>query len=200
MRKIKALLAGVLGLLIVGMLVVWSGAYNVAATVPHFGVTKWFFAVVRDQSIALRADTIEPPAGLHARLDKEQAVRSFHDMCVGCHSAPGREPSFVREGLNPKPPRLSEERVQARSDGELFWIISHGIKMTGMPALRPTHDDDAIWELVAFIRELPKMEAKDYEALMAAAGIKEEPAAGHAHDAREAEPAPAHETGSDGSA
>lgn len=190
MSKIKALVGAILGVLLVGVVVIWSGAYNVAATVPHFEATKWFFGLVRDQSIALRAEAIEPPAELHARLDMERAVRSFHDMCVGCHSAPGLEPSFVREGLNPKPPKLDEDRVQARSDAELFWIVSHGIKMTGMPALAPTHEDEDIWELVAFIRKLPKMGAKEYRALMAAAGIKEE--AGHRHDDGDA---PAQDTG-----
>lgn len=182
MRTVKVLLGGVVGLLVVAALVIWSGAYNVAATAPHFGVTKWFFATVRDQSVALRAETIEPRAELHARLAMEQAVRSFHDMCVGCHSAPGLEPSFIREGLNPKPPKLSEDRVQARSDAELFWIISRGIKMSGMPALGPTHQDDDIWELVAFIRKLPELEPEEYRALMAAAGIKGDPKPGHTHD------------------
>ena len=180
MSKVNALIGGILGLVVVGIIVIWSGVYNVAATVPHFGVTKWFFATVRDQSVAVRADTIRAPADLHAAVDREQAVRSFHDMCVGCHSAPGLDASVVRRGLNPKPPKLSEERVQGRRDPELFWIISHGIKMTGMPAFGPTHKDEDIWELVAFIRELPKMEEEDYKALMAATGIKEE-RTGHAH-------------------
>lgn len=181
MSKVKALIGGVLGLSLVGTVVIWAGAYNVAATVPHFDITKWFFGVVRDRSIAIRVETITPPAELHARLDMDRAVRSFHDMCVGCHAAPGLEPSFVREGLNPEPPRLGEERVQERSDAELFWIIAHGIKMTGMPALAPTHADEDIWELVAFLRKLPKMNPQEYQALMAAAGIKEGEA-GHSHD------------------
>lgn len=185
-RRVKALLGGLAALVVLGAVVIWSGAYNVAATAPHFELTKWFFATVRDQSIQVRADTISPPADFRARLDLKQAVRSFHDMCVGCHSAPGREASAVREGLNPKPPRLSEERVQARGDPELYWIISHGIKMTGMPAFGPTHKDEEIWELVAFIRELAEMKTEDYDMLLAAAGVEEK--AGHAHDARLPDP------------
>lgn len=66
--------------------------------------------------------------------------------------------------------------------------------MTGLPALGPTHEDQDIWELVAFIRKLPKVEPKEYKALMAAAGIKEATAAGHSHDDGDV---PALETGTD---
>jgi len=59
--------------------------------------------------------------------------------------------------MNPAPPDLSLPRTQKRSDGNLFWIIGQGIRMTGMPAFAPTHTEDEIWKMVAFVRHLPNL-------------------------------------------
>ena len=53
---------------------------------------------------------------------------------------------------------------------ELFWVTKHGIKMTGMPAWGATHDDEALWPVVALMTELPHLDAARYRALLASAG------------------------------
>jgi len=56
------------------------------------------------------------------------------------------------------------------SPAELFWVTKNGIKMTGMPAWGATHDDDAIWPVVAFMTKLPGLNASQYQELMDSAG------------------------------
>jgi mono/diheme cytochrome c family protein len=43
------------------------------------------------------------------------------------------------------------------SDGQLFWVLSHGVRATGMPAFSPTHSPKEIWQIVSFVRHLPKL-------------------------------------------
>jgi hypothetical protein len=50
-------------------------------------------------------------------------------------------------------------------DAELYWIIKHGIKDTGMLALGPTHPEDALWAVTAFVRQLPTMTPEEYQAM-----------------------------------
>ncbi|HJU05301.1 MAG TPA: cytochrome c [Nitrospiraceae bacterium] len=102
----------------------------------------------------------------------EAGLRSYHAMCKTCHSAPGRQPSTIQQGLNPKPPKLDSERVQNRRDEELYWVIKNGIRMTGMPAFGKTHQDEALWSIVAFVRQLPHLQGKDYAAMVQAAGLQ----------------------------
>jgi hypothetical protein len=83
-------------------------------------------------------------------------------MCTGCHLAPGVGDNEMRQGLYPQPPNLSQPRD--RRPAQSFWIIKHGIKMSGMPAWGVTHDDEAIWGLVAFLQQLPTMDAAVYAA------------------------------------
>jgi mono/diheme cytochrome c family protein len=164
----------VLILLIVGFYFVWFGAFNVAATEQHSDLTLWAISVVRDRSIAVRA-TASPPEPPLADLQRiKTGFRSYHTMCTVCHSAPGRESSPVRQGLNPKPPRLYSKGVQERSNAELYWIIQNGLRMTGMPAFGPTHNSEKIWNLLAFIRELPKLSPQQYKAMAKAEGLSDE--------------------------
>jgi len=48
------------------------------------------------------------------------------------------------------------------------------VKMTGMPAWGVTHDDELLWDLVAFVRKLPKLTPKQYETLVKNAPKHEE--------------------------
>jgi mono/diheme cytochrome c family protein len=151
---------------VVGGVMVWTGAYNVAATEPHYAITVSLFSVARDRAIAVRAKEMTPPSDWLEHADLKKGFRSYHEMCVVCHAAPGLKDSVVRRGLNPEPPKLTEDRVQQRPDAELFWIIKHGIKMSGMPAFGLTHTDEEIWEVAAFIRRLGTMQPTDYKDLL----------------------------------
>jgi mono/diheme cytochrome c family protein len=150
----------------IGGVTIITGAYNVAATEPHYAITISLFSAARDRAIAVRAQEMTPPSGWFERADLKKGFRSYHDMCVVCHAAPGLNDSVVRMGLNPEPPRLTEDRVQQRTDAELFWIIKHGIKMSGMPAFGPTHTDEEIWEVAAFLRRLGTMQPTGYQELL----------------------------------
>ena len=63
------------------------------------------------------------------------------------------------------PSNLAEPGMLAEmSDGELFWIVSNGIRTTGMPAFGPTHKPDDIWKIVSLIRHLPELSAQEQKA------------------------------------
>jgi mono/diheme cytochrome c family protein len=91
----------------------------------------------------------------------------YKEMCVFCHGAPGVDASEAGEGLNPPAPDLTLAKIQKRSDGELFWILQNGIRMTGMPGFGPTHKDEELWKIVAFLRHLPELTPDEEKALKA---------------------------------
>ena len=80
------------------------------------------------------------------------------------------ERGSLRKHLSPA--RIHDMRTsetQSLSDGELFSIIEHGIRLTGMPAWgtgTPQGERDS-WGLVHFIRQLPKLSAEDIERMEA---------------------------------
>jgi cytochrome c553 len=64
----------------------------------------------------------------------------------------------------PPPPDLGE-RARTRTEAQLFYVVKHGIKMTGMPAWPAQQRDDEVWAMVAFVRRLPGMGRDEYERL-----------------------------------
>lgn len=166
-RRMKPLMLSILVLLILGtsilLVVVYTGAYNVAATQPHTAFTRWLFSTTMENSVRARAADIDPPELTKAMA--EAGFAHYDPHCKGCHGAPGVELSHAGQGLRPPPPDLSETSTRW-SAGELFWIIKHGIRMTGMPAWTVSYDDTAIWQIAAFVRQLPGMDAETYRARM----------------------------------
>jgi mono/diheme cytochrome c family protein len=141
---------------------VYAGVFNIAADAPHSPLTYTIMETVRSRSIATRARDIHPPVLNDAALIATGAEH-YAAMCSGCHLAPDKKDSEIRAGLYPQPPDLTKH-LHA-SPAEAFWVIKHGIKMSGMPAWGKTHDDASIWGLVAFLQKLPELTAVQYQAL-----------------------------------
>jgi mono/diheme cytochrome c family protein len=172
MRILFSTLLVLLILIALAVLFLFSGLYNVAAVQPHSPFIHWLLATMRDQSVAKHSQTIQSPSLSDPQL-AQAGFREYHAMCFSCHSAPGDELSELAQGLNPPPPKLDAEEVQVRSDAELYWIIKNGIRMTGMPAFGPTHKEETLWSIVAFLRRLPNLTPQEYKAMVEAAGLQE---------------------------
>lgn len=154
-----------------GVAFIGAGAYNVAADVPHWSLTRSAMEQVRTRSIARHSSDIEVPA-----LDDAALVTSgagnYDAMCAGCHLKPGVESTEMSRGLYPAPPNLARRPLE--DPAAAFWVIKHGIKMTGMPAWGKSMEDEYVWGLVAFLNELPGVSADRYRELVEASG-------GHQH-------------------
>jgi len=58
--------------------------------------------------------------------------------------------------MYPRAADLTSRESQSYSDQEIFWIIRNGIRLSGMPAFGKVEPDDHIWDLVSYVRALPK--------------------------------------------
>lgn len=142
---------------------IYSGFFNVAATVKDAPLLRWALVATREASITRRAQDIHVPA-LHGAEQVERGFRLYRENCVMCHAAPGRAETAMAQGLNPEAPTLVEE-AEEMDPAELFWVTRNGIRFTGMPAWGPSRSDREIWDIVAFMKTLPKMSPADYDAL-----------------------------------
>ena len=94
-----------------------------------------------------------------------EARAHFADHCALCHGNDGSGQTEIGKNLYPKAPDMRQDDTQSLSDGELFYIIHNGIRLTGMPAWgegSPEEDQDS-WKLVHFIRHLPKISPEELE-------------------------------------
>ncbi len=167
MKTLITLIIAAATVAIGAILYAFSGIQDVSARSPHSGVISWLLSTTSHASIERRASDIDVPDLSDASLARA-GIKDFDAMCAACHGAPGREPEAMGQGLNPPAPDLAESAAHMQP-AELFWVTKNGLKMTGMPAWGATHDDDALWPVVAFITTLADLDAEGYEALLASA-------------------------------
>jgi mono/diheme cytochrome c family protein len=161
--RVSLVIAATLAALAIGSAVfVGSGIYNIGADDHHTKIVLAVIEQLRERSIAVRARAIDPP-----NLDDPTRIGAgaehYAALCVGCHLAPGVTRSDIRAGLYPHPPNLAQEN--ARDAQRAFWTIKHGIKMSAMPAWGKTLNDTEIWDLVAFVRQMPTITPETYQQL-----------------------------------
>ena len=88
-----------------------------------------------------------------------EARHHFADHCANCHANDGSGKTHMGPNFYPPVPDLRDPAIQTMADGELFYIIHHGIRFTGMPAWGKglPEEDLESWKLVLFIRHLPNI-------------------------------------------
>jgi len=151
----------------------FGGFYSVAGTAGDPAVVTWALTLVRDASIDRHA-TDTPPASLNDAATVQAGAKAYAALgCANCHGAPGVSWLKLSEGLHPDPPDLKDVAGEL-TPSQLFWVIKHGINMTGMPSFEQAGaKDDQIWSVVAFVKKLPSVSEADYKSWTASS----EPAA-----------------------
>jgi len=169
-RGIRILrLAGVAVLLAAVGTAAWLATANgfSARTLPT-GVERVVMRAMHRWSVPSHArDTANPVAftpGVWA-----DARAHFADHCASCHGNDGRGDTELGRNLFPKAPDMRAAATQRKTDGEIYWIIENGIRLTGMPAWGPGGSDDMdTWKLVHFIRRLNDLTPEELKAMAAA--------------------------------
>jgi len=162
-RFAKRLLVLGAALVVAGLLLAWSGLISVRASSGHWPITEWFLHYVMQQSVATDAIALDVPP-----LDDPALVRRgaghFELGCSFCHGSPAFPRTAAALNMLPVPPVLSH-KIEEWTPAELFAIVKHGVKFTGMPAWPAQTRDDEVWAVVAFLLELPGMKRQRYLSL-----------------------------------
>ncbi|WP_438754488.1 c-type cytochrome [Pararhizobium sp. O133] len=158
----KRLFAGVVTLAAAGLIVAWSGIIHIRASTGHWRVTDWFLHWVMRSSVRTAALGVQPPAFTPGMLTL--AAGHYETGCAGCHGSPAMPRPVAVQNMLPPPPDLKAV-VSTWSDAQLYEIVRHGIRYTGMPAWPAVERDDEVWAMVAFLRAYPKLDQATYRRL-----------------------------------
>ncbi len=152
---------------LIGILaVLFGGLYDVAATREHFRPVYWALAEGLKRSVVAHANGIVPPS--FDRSSRMRGLLEYDEHCVKCHGAPGVAPDAFALGLEPIPENLVYAANELRPR-EVFWILRHGIKMTGMPAWYYRLPEKQLWDITAFVMTLPELSPVEYKKLLSEA-------------------------------
>ena len=128
----------------------------------------WIAGNLREWSIPGKYKDMRNPVDCSPEV-LTAAKEHWADHCATCHANSGNGDSMLGKTMYPRPPDMRAAATQDRSDGELYYTMNNGVRLSGMPAFGPAGDNDNdSWKLVCFIRHLPKLtpdEAEDMEKL-----------------------------------
>jgi mono/diheme cytochrome c family protein len=166
MRSLLWLLTGAIALTVIvcggGLLFLTKQANGFSARAQPSVLERW---------AARRARAMALPAGAKERTNPvpdspevlAEARAHWADHCAACHSNNGSGEAEMGKHMYPAAPDMRQAETQNLTDGELFYIIQNGIRLTGMPSWGgvTSHDEQDSWKLVRFIRHLPKLTAEE---------------------------------------
>jgi len=159
---LRLLLLGI-GAAGLGVGAVALGAVNPSATTRPSKLERAVAHAALGAAVRARA-----PRGKTAPSDPASVDRgreTYRANCLVCHGVPGGEQSTIAAGLNPPVPDLAEPETQARTDGELYFLVSGGVRLTGMPSFERSLPEAVRWDVVAFLRVLPTLGDAQLKAL-----------------------------------
>ena len=157
---IKGLVIGAVGTLaalaLAFYLVAANGWIPANADAQPPRVEKWIAKTALDAAIDRGMPQGKNPIALN---DKNviEGIRLYAVDCKVCHGAADAKPSDIAVGLYQKGPQLAKYGVEDDEEGETYWKIYHGIRMTGMPSFRDSLTNDQIWKITLFLKNMDSL-------------------------------------------
>jgi mono/diheme cytochrome c family protein len=144
-------------------------ARGFSAHEPPTALESWLARHARTAAIPAEAKARANPIRESPEVLTE-ARAHWADHCASCHSNDGSGDAFMGRNLYPPAPDMRRPETQKMTDGELFYIIQNGVRLTGMPAWGEPgggsgHDEEDSWKLVHFIRHLPQLTFEEKKAM-----------------------------------
>jgi mono/diheme cytochrome c family protein len=154
----------------IGLLLLVIGALGAGAYMMHnmmergfstrtepMQMEKMLATTIRGQAIPSRYKAMKNPVASTPEVVHE-GMAHWADHCTACHANNGSGDTMYGKTMYPRPPDMRQKDTQEMSDGELYYTIKNGIRLSGMPAFGDPGDDDLdSWKLVTFIRHLPTL-------------------------------------------
>lgn len=136
----------------------WIGSRGVSARAEPGRVERAVARTMRGLAMPGAARELANPV-VHSPEVVAEGLAHFADHCAACHANDGSGETDIGLRLYPRPPDMRQSSTQSLTDGELFYIIENGVRLSGMPAWSTGTDKgrEATWHLVHFIRELPRL-------------------------------------------
>ena len=171
MYKLGLILAGALStvallFLVGGVLLI--GTHGLSAREQPGPLERWVARQARTLAVPREARKNENPVPDSPQVQAD-ARAHWADHCAACHANNGSGDVEMGKHMYPPAPDMRQPETQQMTDGELFFIIQNGIRMTGMPAWSSGshHDEQDSWKLVRFIRHLPQLTAEEEREMQA---------------------------------
>jgi thiosulfate dehydrogenase len=149
--------AAIILIMVIGFIGVMTGTLIHANADAQPGkLERWAAHRSLDAAIARGAPTSPPPVAADDATFNE-GIKTYGGSCIVCHGAADGRPTTIGFGLYQKAPLLGRRGVEHDPEGETYWKVRHGIRLTGMPAFTNTLSDTQIWQVAVFLKHMDSL-------------------------------------------
>jgi mono/diheme cytochrome c family protein len=157
---IKGILLGAVGAAAAGLaafyLAAAAGLFPANADAKPPFIEKWIAHKALDAAIARQAPKGPNPVPLND-ANLIAGIKLYAADCAVCHGAADAKASHIAHGLYQKAPQLAKYGVEDDDEGETYWKLYHGIRMTGMPAFRESLSEEQLWKITLFLKNMDSL-------------------------------------------
>jgi mono/diheme cytochrome c family protein len=151
-KFLAGILVGVGGLAAGAYIYVHYGFLDMRADRAASRIEHIYMRGAMDKSVDRHAPKMANPVP-PSDVNLIEGIRLYKSNCAVCHGGPEMPNSKVGEGFSPPTPQFLKEAPDM-PDNQNYWIVKHGVKMTGMPAWDKVLSDTDIWKLTTFLGQM----------------------------------------------
>ena len=160
MKSIVSFLGGIIFTLVVlagvGYLAVKAGMVPANADGKPAALESWVANTALQAALARDIKELRNPI----QPSEENLISGVHlyaENCAICHGASDAKPSKPAQGFYIEAPQFAKNGVEDDPEAASFWTVKHGIRFTAMPSFTTTLQDEEIWKLAMFLRQMDKL-------------------------------------------
>jgi len=142
--------------LIGGYFFISGGYFPANADGKPPAIEKWMARTSLNATLRKEAPQTPNPTALND-LNLIAGIKIYGENCAVCHGASDGMASHIAKGLYQHAPQLARHGVEDDPEGETYWLVKHGIRLTGMPAFSPTLTEEEIWKVVLFLKHMDSL-------------------------------------------
>lgn len=83
-------------------------------------------------------------------------MKIYQAACSGCHGDISHPHSAIGDSFYPRAPQFVEDAPDM-TESQNFYIILHGVRLSGMPAWKTTLKEPEIWQVTTFLSRMDKL-------------------------------------------
>ena len=151
-----------------GFLCVRFGLMDPRADIPVNSLERRIAMPSLDAAVDRRAPEVQNPVQ-PTDANLIAGIKVYQTNCASCHGDIHHPHGMLADALYPRAPQFVEDTADM-PENQNFYIIQHGIRLSGMPAWKQVLDEQEMWQVTAFLSHMDKLPPQVSDAWKAVAG------------------------------
>jgi thiosulfate dehydrogenase len=151
----KSLMSFLIGLLILPASALILGRLGLIPVHATAKPSRWETAIAQSSlkaSLARRASGTKNPLPASDEI-LLAGMKIFRNDCAGCHGESGRTSHWGTTNFYPRVPQFAETPPELTAE-QMFLVVKHGIRYSGMGGWNGEISDSEIWKVVTFLSKI----------------------------------------------